>query len=72
MAVIASGPSGSLSFASTPIAVAPESSATVATSSTATVASSTHVTVTDTVAAGPPETSVYVKLSLPQKSAFGV
>ena len=47
-------PSMSVSFASTSIAVAPESSATVALSSTATGRSSTHVTVTDTVAVDPP------------------
>ena len=44
----------SVSFASTSIALAPESSTTVALSSTADGASSTHVTVTDTVAVEPP------------------
>ena len=47
-------PSISVSFASTSIAVAPESSTTVALSFTATGGSSTHVTVTDTVAVEPP------------------
>ena len=51
-------PSTSVSFASTLIALAPESSTTVAASSTATGASSAQVTVTDTVAVEPPGVSV--------------
>ena len=47
-------PSGSVSLASTPIAVAPESSLTVAASLTAEGESSWQVTVTETVAVEPP------------------
>ena len=47
-------PSTSVSFDSTGMAVAPESSSTVALSLTATGASSTQVTVTLTVAVEPP------------------
>ena len=47
-------PSLSVSFASTLIAVAPESSATVGESSAATGLSSTQLTATDTVACEPP------------------
>ena len=55
-------PSGSVSFASTSIALAPESSRTVALSLTAVGGSSTQVTVTETVAVEPP-LSVYVNVS---------
>ena len=61
-AIIIAPPSASVSLASTSIAPAAESSATVALSLTAVGASSPHVTVTDTVAVEPP-LSVYVKLS---------
>jgi hypothetical protein len=47
-------PSGSVSLASTSMALAPESSVTVAASSTAVGSSSTQVTVTVTVAVEPP------------------
>ena len=53
-AIVFGPPSGSVSLASTSIAVAPESSATVAVSSTAVGGSSTQVTVTATVAVEPP------------------
>ena len=53
-AIVFGPPSMSVSLASTLIAVAPESSATVAVSSTATGSSSTQVTVTETVAVEPP------------------
>ena len=55
-------PSESVSFASTSIALAPESSPTVALSLTAVGGSSTQVTVTETVAVEPP-LSVYVNVS---------
>ena len=55
-------PSGSESLASTSIAVAAASSATVAESPTAVGGSSTQVTVTETVAVEPP-LSVYVNVS---------
>ena len=47
-------PSGSVSFASTSIAVASASSATVATSSTASGSSAAQLTITETVAVEPP------------------
>jgi hypothetical protein len=56
-------PSTSVSFASTGMALAPESSFTSAESLTATGGSSTQVTVTATVADEPPGVSVYVKVS---------
>jgi hypothetical protein len=53
-AIVFGPPSGSVSFPSTLIGLAPESSATVAVSLTAVGLSSTQVTVTDTVAVAPP------------------
>ena len=60
--IVIGPPSGSVSFASTLIAVAAASSRTVAESATAVGASSTHVTVIETVAVEPPF-SVYVNVS---------